>query len=161
VEQCLAEVKRAPRCGARCVPDSAARCILFYLTPTAGTPRRQRTTVRSSTWRGKGRQWSQPYFSLALRPDGFGLGFACPRESGSTAAALWLSALATGDLGRRSALRRVLLSGGQLDPAGANPRAGPDGPPSPRAWLRSQAVRLSSLPERAATVPGRPGLMFV
>jgi hypothetical protein len=42
-------------------------------------------------------------------------------------APLWLPG-ATGDSGGRPALRRDLLPGGQLDPAGPNARARPDGP---------------------------------
>ena len=49
------------------------------------------------------------------------------------------------------------LSSGQLDPAGPNARAGPDGPLSPSGWLRSQAaVRLSPLPPPSSNGSGRP-----
>jgi len=83
-----------------------------------------------------------------------------PPTASGLAAPLWLPAAVAGNAGGCPALRRNLLPGGELDPAGRNPGARPDGSASPSRWLSTQAgLRLSPLPKRAATAP--PGLPAV
>jgi len=88
-------------------------------------------------------------------------GVVCAPTARGLAAPLRVPASVIGDPGGRPAVRRYLLSGRQLDRAGRNHRAGPDGPAPPGGWLRSQAgLRLSPLPKRAATAPrGLPAVL--